>query len=94
MNLISLRAGEEAGEGAAAGRQRGCERGAAVSQDGLQVAEGKAWVKDILHRKQALRQVIRHNKRNKVWIMKSSIQIMSFLFKAKELNNQNKSILK
>lgn len=37
-DLIGLRAGEEAGEGATAGRQRGCERGPAVSQDGLQVA--------------------------------------------------------
>lgn len=39
-DLKGLRAGEEAGEGAAAGRQCGCERGAAVSQDGLQVTEG------------------------------------------------------
>lgn len=41
-HLIRLRAGEEAGQRAAAGRQRGCERGAAVSQDGLQVAGGGA----------------------------------------------------
>lgn len=48
-DLISLRAGEEASEGAAAGRQSGCERRAAVSQDGLQVAEEEAQVKGILH---------------------------------------------
>lgn len=37
-DLIGLRAGEEAGEGATAGGQRSRERGPAVSQDGLQVA--------------------------------------------------------
>ena len=45
-DLEGLGAGEEAGEGAAAGRQRGCEGGAAVSQDGLQVAAEGARVKE------------------------------------------------
>lgn len=45
-DLQGLWAGEEAGEGAAAGRQCGCEGGAAVSQDGLQVAGEEAQVKD------------------------------------------------
>lgn len=47
-DLVGLGAGEEAGEGAAAGRQGGGERGATVSQDGLQVTVEGPQVKDVI----------------------------------------------
>lgn len=48
-DLIGLGAGEEAGEGAAAGRKRGSERRAAVCQDGLQVAGERLESRKNLH---------------------------------------------
>lgn len=46
-DLVGLGASEEAGEGPAALRQGGGERGATVSQDGLQVAVEGSRVKDV-----------------------------------------------
>lgn len=45
-NLIGLRAGEASSQWSTTGRQRSCERGAAVGQEGLQVAEEQVSIKD------------------------------------------------